>query len=63
LIKKLGYVPGETIEVDKEEGDGGVVGKARDAVDGARDSVRDAGRSTINNARGATTGGSKGEKQ
>ena len=63
LIKKLGYVPGETIEVEKEEGDGGVVGKARDAVDGARDSVRDAGRSTINNARGATTGGSKGEKQ
>ena len=63
LIKKLGYVPGETIEVEKEEGDGGAVGKARDAVNGARDSVRDAGRSTINNARGGTTGGSKGEKQ
>lgn len=63
LIKKLGYVPGETIEVDKEEGDGGVVGKARDAVDGARDSVRDAGRSTMDRARGATSGGSKGEKQ
>ena len=63
LIKKLGYVPGETIEVDKEEGDGGVVGKARDAVDGARDSVRDAGRSTMDRARGATSGGFKGEKQ
>jgi outer membrane protein len=63
LIKKLGYVPGETIEVEKEDGDGGVVGKGRDAVNGARDSVRDAGRSTMDGVRGATTGGSRGGKQ
>ena len=62
LIKKLGYVPGEMIDVKKEEGDGGVVGKGRDAVDGARDSVRDAGRSTMERARGGTNGGAKGEK-
>jgi outer membrane protein len=62
LIKKLGYVPGETIEVEKEEGDGGAVGRGRDAVNGARDSVKDAGKSTMDRARGGSTGGSKGDK-
>jgi len=58
LIKKLGYVPGETIEVEKKDGDGGAVGRAQDKIDGARDNVRDAGRSTM----GRATGGSKPPK-
>ncbi|HIN40848.1 MAG TPA: OmpH family outer membrane protein [Flavobacteriales bacterium] len=62
LIKKLGYVPGETIEVEKKEGDGGAVGRAQDKIDGARDNVRDAGRSTMDRARGGLNEGSKPPK-
>ena len=62
LIKKLGYVPGETIEVEKKDGDGGAVGRAQDKIDGARDNVRDAGRSTMDRARGGLNEGSKPPK-
>ena len=57
LIKKLGYVPGETIELDKDEkGDGGAVGRGQDALNNARDNVKDAGRSTMERARGGSSG-------
>ena len=60
LIKKLGFVPGETIEVEKDEkSDGGAVGRGQDAINNARDNAKDAGRSTMDRARG----GSKTPKQ
>jgi len=63
LIKKLGYVPGETIEVEKDDkGDGGLIGRGQDALNNARDNVRDAGRSTMERERGGTSG-SKPPKQ
>ena len=63
LIKKLGYVPGETIELDKDEkGDGGAVGRGQDALNNARDNVKDAGRSTMDRARGGSSG-TKAPKQ
>jgi len=63
LIKKLGYVPGETIEVEKDDkGDGGLMGRGQDALNNARDNVRDAGRSTMERERGGTSG-SKPPKQ
>ena len=52
LIKKLGYVPGETIEVEGGKTDNGgdsLMDKGRDAIDGAKDSARD----RMDNARGA----------
>ena len=63
LIKKLGYVPGETIEVEKDDkGDSGLMGRGQDALNNARDNVRDAGRSTMERERGGTSG-SKPPKQ
>jgi len=62
LIKKLGYVPGETIEVEKDDSDGGLIGRGQDALNNARDNVRDAGRSTMERERGGTSG-SKPPKQ
>ncbi|MEE2918831.1 MAG: OmpH family outer membrane protein [Bacteroidota bacterium] len=44
LIKKLGYVPGETVEPkdDKDEGKGdSLMDRGRDAVNGAKDNARD----------------------
>ena len=43
LIKKLGYVPGETIEPEEPKGGkgGGAMDKGRDAVNDAKDDVRD----------------------
>ena len=52
LIKKLGYVPGETIEVEGGKTDNGgdsLMDKGRDAIDGAKDGARD----RMDNARGA----------
>ena len=63
LIKKLGFVPGETIEVEKDEkSDGGAVGRGQDAINNARDNAKDAGRSTMDRARGGSDG-SKTPKQ
>jgi outer membrane protein len=62
LIKKLGYVPGETIEVEKDDSDGGLIGRGQDELNNARDNVRDAGRSTMERERGGTSG-SKPPKQ
>ncbi|HIG59034.1 MAG TPA: OmpH family outer membrane protein [Flavobacteriales bacterium] len=62
LIKKLGYVPGETIEVEKDDSDGGLMGRGQDALNNARDNVRDAGRSTMERERGGSSG-SKPPKQ
>jgi hypothetical protein len=63
LIKKLGFVPGETIEVEKDEkSDGGAVGRGQDAINNARDNAKDAGRSTMDRVRGGS-GGSKTPKQ
>jgi outer membrane protein len=63
LIKKLGFVPGETIEVEKDEkSDGGAVGRGQDAINNARDNAKDAGRSTMDSARGGSDG-SKTPKQ
>lgn len=45
LIKKLGYVPGETVQPeggkDGDDGKGGMMDRGRDAVNGARDNARD----------------------
>ena len=46
LIKKLGYVPGETIEAEggKSDGDdkgGSMMDRGRDAVNGAKNNARD----------------------
>ena len=58
LIKKLGYVPGETIEPEggKDDGKGdSLMDRGRDAVNGAKDSARD----KVNGATGGR-GGSGG---
>ena len=58
LIKKLGYVPGETVEPEggKDEGKGdSLMDRGRDAVNGAKDNARD----RINGAAGGR-GGSGG---
>ena len=56
-------MPGETIEVEKDEkGDGGAVGRGQDAINNARESAKNAGRSTMDRARGGS-GGSKTPKQ
>ena len=58
LIKKLGYVPGETIapEGGKDDGEGdSLMDRGRDAVKGAKDSARD----KVNGATGGR-GGSSG---
>ena len=58
LIKKLGYVPGETVEPEggKDDGKGdSLMDRGRDAVNGAKDSARD----KINGATGGR-GGSGG---
>jgi outer membrane protein len=58
LIKKLGYVPGETIEPEggKDDGKGdSLMDRGRDAVNGAKDNARD----KINGATGGR-GGSGG---
>lgn len=58
LIKKLGYVPGETVEPEggKDEGKGGsLMDRGRDAVNGAKDNARD----KVNGAAGGR-GGSGG---
>ncbi len=56
LIKKLGYVPGETVtpEAGNQDGKGGgsMMDKGRDAVNGAKDDARD----RINNATRGTSG-------
>ena len=47
LIKKLGYVPGETVQPeggkdgDDGKGGGGMMDRGRDAVNGAKDNARD----------------------
>jgi hypothetical protein len=47
LIKKLGYVPGETVQPeggkdgDDGKGGGGMMNRGRDAVNGAKDNARD----------------------
>ena len=59
LIKKLGYVPGETIEPegDKDDGKGdSLMDRGRDAVNGAKDNARD----RINGATGGKTGAGTG---
>ena len=56
LIKKLGYVPGETIEVEKDDKGGGK-GSGRD---GGRDAGRDAGRGGNMNSRDNIRGGASG---
>lgn len=59
LIKKLGYVPGETIEPegDKDGGkDDSLMDRGRDAVNGAKDNARD----RINGATGGKTGAGTG---
>ncbi len=58
LIKKLGYVPGETVEPEggKDEGKGdSLMDRGRDAVNGAKDNARD----KVNGATGGR-GGSGG---
>ena len=55
LIKKLGYVPGETIEAEggKSDGDdkgGSMMDRGRDAVNGAKNNARD----RMNSATGGT---------
>ncbi len=58
LIKKLGYVPGETVEPEggKDEGKGdSLMDRGRDAVNGAKDNARD----KVNGAAGGR-GGSGG---
>ena len=52
LIKKLGYVPGETIEVEKDDKGGG--------KDSGRGSGRDAGRGGNMNTRDNSRGGASG---
>lgn len=55
LIKKLGYVPGETVEPEggKDDGKGdSLMDRGRDAVNGAKDSARD----KINGATGGRGG-------
>ena len=55
LIKKLGYVPGETIQPEGGKGDedggkggGSMMDRGRDAVNGAKNNARD----RMNSARG-----------
>jgi outer membrane protein len=55
LIKKLGYVPGETVEPEggKDDGKGdSLMDRGRDAVNGAKDSARD----KVNGATGGRGG-------
>jgi outer membrane protein len=49
LIKKLGYVPGETVEPQNDQGGGkSLEERGREAIDGAKDNARD----RIDDARG-----------
>lgn len=54
LIKALGFVPGETIEAEEPDKEGGesLRDKARGAVDGATDAVRGAAGGAVQGARG-----------
>jgi len=54
LIKALGFVPGETIEAEEPDEEGGesLLDKARGAVDGATDAVRGAAGGAVQGARG-----------
>jgi len=63
LIKALGYVPGETIENEEEKGDGGLVGKAKDAVDKGKDAVQGGINQGRDAVRGAVTPGTSRPKQ
>lgn len=64
LIKALGYVPGETIENEEEEkGDGGLVGKAQDAMDKGKEAVRGGINQGRDAVRGAVTPGTSRPKQ
>jgi hypothetical protein len=63
LIKALGYVPGETIENEEEKGDGGLVGKAKDAVDKGKEAVQGGINQGRDAVRGAVTPGTSRPKQ
>lgn len=64
LIKALGYVPGETIENEEEEkGDGGLVGKAQDAMDKGKEAVQGGINQGRDAVRGAVTPGTSRPKQ
>ena len=64
LIKALGYVPGETIEDEEgEKGDGGLVGKAKDAMDKGREAVQGGINQGRDAVRGAVTPGTSRPKQ
>lgn len=64
LIKALGYVPGETIEDEEgEKGDGGLVGKAQDAMDKGKEAVQGGINQGRDAVRGAVTPGTSRPKQ
>ncbi|MGB1076364.1 MAG: OmpH family outer membrane protein [Flavobacteriales bacterium] len=56
LIKALGYVPGETIEGENEEkGEGGLVGKAKEAGNKGREAIQNGVNQGRDAVRGAVT--------
>ncbi|MBV41655.1 MAG: hypothetical protein CL834_01345 [Crocinitomicaceae bacterium] len=61
LIKKLGYVPGETLESDTKEGDEGksIQDRAKDAMDKGKSSATDRMRGAASGMRGGNTINSK----
>lgn len=63
LIKALGYVPGETIENEEEKGDGGLVGKAKDAADKGKEAIQNGTNAARDAARGVVTPGTSRPKQ
>ena len=58
LIKKLGYVPGETVtpeggsEEENGKGGGSLMDRGRDAVNGAKDNARDRMNSAVKGVSG-----------
>ena len=58
LIKKLGYVPGETVPLEEDKNDKGgdnIMDRGRDAVQGTKNDARGRMNNAVQGARGGVT--------